>query len=184
MLQKNLATQLILFKLLSSNGLRRSEALALTWKDIDLDKQTLSVNKTLAYNLNSRIIMQSSKSKRSNRVLPISTNLAEVLFNYRKDKKLLYEKVFHQYIGKYYNPPAPGNWLNSFYKKNQELKKITVHGFRHIFATLLISETDVKPKIVQMLMGHKNIKMTMDIYTHLTKKNEDDTINSIRELNI
>lgn len=108
MLQKNLATQLILFKLLSSTGLRRSEALALTWKDIDLDKQTLSVNKTLAYNLNSRI-MQSPKSKRSNRVLTISTNLAEVLFNYRKGQKVLYDKVFHQYIGKYYNPPAPGN---------------------------------------------------------------------------
>lgn len=33
-------------------------------------------------------------------------------------------------------------------------------------------------------MGHENIKMTMDIYTRLTKKNEDDAINSIRELNI
>lgn len=172
------------FKLLSSTGVRRSEALALTWQDIDLKNQKLSVNKTLAYGLDGKIIMQSPKSKKSKRVLPISQNLTEVLFDYRKGQKVLYNKVFHQYDGTYYNLTAPGNWLYQIYKRNPKLKRITVHGFRHTFATLLISETDVKPKTVQMLMGHENIKMTMDIYTHLTKKNEDDAINSIRELNI
>ena len=79
---------------------------------------------------------------------------------------------------------APGNWLLKIYKANPQLRRITVYGFRHTFATLLISETDVKPKTVQMLLGHENIKMTMDIYTHITKKNEDDGIDSIRKLNI
>lgn len=172
------------FKLLSSTGLRRSEALALTWKDIDLNKQTLSVNKTLAYGLDSKIIMQPPKSQKSKRILPVSNNLVKVLFEYRKGQKVLYDKVFHQYNGTYYNLTAPGNWLFQIYRQNPDLKKITVHGFRHTFATLLISETDIKPKTVQMLMGHENIKMTMDIYTHLTKKNEDDAINSIKKLNI
>lgn len=96
----------------------------------------------------------------------------------------MYNKVLQQYYGTYYNLTAPGNWLYQLYKGYPKLKRITVHGFRHTFATLLISETDVKPKTVQMLMGHENIKMTMDIYTHLAKKNNDDAINSIRDLNI
>ncbi|WP_336619803.1 tyrosine-type recombinase/integrase, partial [Lactobacillus iners] len=47
-----------------------------------------------------------------------------------------------------------------------------MHGFRHTFATLLIENTTVKPKIVQMLLGHSDIRITLDIYTHITKKNQ------------
>ena len=172
------------FKLLSSTGLRRSEALALTWKDIDLDNMTLSVNKALAYGLDNKIIMQPPKSKKSKRTLPISQNLAEALIDYHKKQKIIYKVVFHEQNGNYYNLTAPGNWLLKIYKANPQLRRITVYGFRHTFATLFISETDVKPKTVQMLLGHENIKMTMDIYTHITKKNEDDAIDSIRKLNI
>lgn len=49
---------------------------------------------------------------------------------------------------------------------------------------LLISETNIKPKTVQMLLGHEDIKITLDIYTHINEKNKYDAINSIRELNI
>jgi len=70
------------------------------------------------------------------------------------------------------------------YKKNPNLIRITIHDFRHTFATLLISETNIKPKTVQMLMGHEDIKMTLDIYTHLNDQNKIDATNSIRELNI
>lgn len=90
------------FKLLSSTGLRRSEALALalTWKDIDLTKNTLSVNRTLAYELNSKTIMQTPKSKISKRILPISTNLHEDLIVYQKSQKIIYKYLFHGANGK------------------------------------------------------------------------------------
>lgn len=172
------------FKLLSSTGLRRSEALALTWKDIDLDNSTLSVNRTLAYGIGGKEIVQTPKSKKSKRVLPISTSLRAALLDYRKSEKVIFTNVFHKYNGTYLNLSAPGNWLTKIYRANPDLKRITVHGFRHTFATLLISETNVKPKTVQMLLGHENIKMTMDVYTHLTKNNKKDAIDSIKELDI
>lgn len=171
------------FKLLSSTGLRRSEALALalTWKDIDLTKNTLSVNRTLAYELNSKTIMQTPKSKISKRILPISTNLHEDLIDYQKSQKIIYKYLFHGANGKL---TWPAQWLNTNYRKNPNLRRTTIHGFKHTFATLLISEINIKPKTVQMLMGHEDIKRTLDIYTYLYEKNKIDTTNSIRELNI
>ena len=65
-----------------------------------------------------------------------------------------------------------------------ELRTYVTYGFRHTFATLLIENTNVKPKTVQTLLGHANIKMTLDIYTHINNKNKEDAINSISQLNI
>ena len=72
------------FKLLSATGLRKSEALALTWQDIDLKAGTLSVNKTLAYGLDNKTIIQPPKSPKSKRILPISDSLKEVLIDCKK----------------------------------------------------------------------------------------------------
>ena len=90
------------FKLLSSTGLRRSEALALTWKDIDLANNTLAVNRTLAVGLNNKTIIQPPKSKMSKRMLPISDNLKKVLLEYRHSQKILSNKLFHTRRGTYY----------------------------------------------------------------------------------
>ncbi|MES5110600.1 tyrosine-type recombinase/integrase [Lactobacillus iners] len=59
-----------------------------------------------------------------------------------------------------------------------------MHGFRHTFATLLIENTTVKPKTVQMLLGHSDIRITLDIYTHITKKNQDDAIDALKKLDL
>ncbi|MCO6528521.1 MAG: site-specific integrase [Lactobacillus sp.] len=172
------------FKLLSSTGLRKSEALALEWKDIDFNKNTISVKRTLALGLGNKTIVQPPKSKMSNRTLPMSTNLRKDLLEYKKSQKILSKNIFHTHDGNYLTLAKPSQWLAQVYRKNQNLRKITVHGFRHTFATLLISETDIKPKTVQMLMGHENIQMTLDIYTHVTQKNKNDAATSISQLNI
>ena len=172
------------FKLLSSTGLRKSEALALTWKDIDLKNNLLYVNHTLALGLGNKVIVQSPKSKMSKRSIPISLALKNDLLNYKKSQKILSKIIFSTAKGTYLTLSKPDSWLTSVYHANPSLKKITIHGFRHTFATLLISETNVKPKTVQMLMGHENIQMTLDIYTHLTQKNKNDAINSIMALNL
>lgn len=188
------------FKLLSSTGLRKSEALALTWQDIDLTRNTINVNKTLAYGLNGETILQSPKSPKSKRVVPISSSLKNALINYKRSQKILSNKLFHTKKGNYFKMSKPDQWLYAVYNKDHEnkaiyaqqhnikpepdLKRITIHGFRHTFATLLIEETNVKPKTVQMLLGHENIQMTLDIYTHVNEKNKSDAINALKELDI
>ena len=189
------------FKLLSATGLRKSEALALTWQDIDLKAGTLSVNKTLAYGLDNKTIIQPPKSPKSKRILPISDSLKEVLIDYKQKQKIISNKLFHTIKGTYLKMSKPDQWLKSIYAKDHEekvkyakthnlkepqpdLRHITVHGFRHTFTTLLIAETNVKPKTVQMLLGHENIQMTLDIYTHVNNKNKEDAVNALKQLNI
>lgn len=192
------------FKLLSSTGLRKGEALALTWKDIDLVNNTISVNKTISYDMGNKQVVNTPKTKQSKRTVPLSENLKQVLLDYRRNEKVLSDKLFHTIVGNYVSLSKPTQWLNEVYAKdhkinedfakknkldknyvlNKDLRHITLHGFRHTFATLLIENTNVKPKTVQMLLGHANIQMTLDIYTHVNNKNKEDAINSISQLNI
>lgn len=169
------------FKILACTGLRRSECLALTWQDIDFKNNLLSVNKTLAYGLNHQVIVQTPKSKKSNRKIPISSSLKKALIEYQK--QATYDKLFHTLNGKYLYLGSPNIWLKKIYDKNPDLKKITVHGFRHTFATLLISETNVKPKTVQMILGHKNIEITLNLYTHINQDNQIEAQKVIEQLN-
>lgn len=169
------------FKILACTGLRRSECLALTWQDIDFKNNLLHVNKTLAYGLNHQVIVQTPKSKKSNRKIPISSSLKKALIEYQKQSTS--KKLFHTLNGKYLYLGTPNIWLKKIYDENPDLKKITVHGFRHTFATLLISETNVKPKTVQMILGHKNIEITLNLYTHINQDNQIEAQKVIEQLN-
>lgn len=173
------------FKLLASTGLRKSEALALTWEDIDFLNNVIDVNKTLAIGLENKLQVQPPKNKSSIRQIPISSNLSTTLKEYKISNEIISNKVFHNIKGNYLSLSKPGKWLDSIYTHApKELKHITVHGFRHTFATLLISETKVKPKTVQMLLGHSDIQMTLNIYTHVNKQNKKEAVNVLNELNI
>lgn len=153
------------FMLLSTTGLRKSEALALRWSDIDLDKKTVNVNKTLSTGLGNKLIIQSPKSTDSNRVAVLTDHMVSVLKEYHRNEKILFPIIFHKESGNYLNLSRPQAWLKSIYVANPQLKKhITVHGFRHTYATLNKGEdmTDV-----QAVMGHTNVSMTRH-YTHST----------------
>ncbi len=63
--------------------------------------------------------------------------------------------------------------MNKIIKEN-ELKRITVHGFRHTHCSLLF-ESAASIKEVQVRLGHTDIKTTMDIYTHVSEKKKEET---------
>lgn len=173
----------VYFSLLASTGLRKSEALALTWKDIDFINNTINIDKTLTYGLNNTLIVSTPKTRTSKRIVPLSPNLKKLLIEFKNSEKILSNKLFHTLKGNYISISRPENWISKIYDLNPDLRRITVHGFRHTFATLLIEETDIKPKTVQMLLGHSNIQMTLDIYTHVNNKNKQDAINALQKLN-
>ena len=62
----------------------------------------------------------------------------------------------------------PENNLKSIIKKHN-LKPITIHGFRHTHASLLF-EAGIEPKIISDRLGHSNIKITLDLYTHINQR--------------
>lgn len=76
-----------LFTLIARTGLRIGEALALTWEDVDLEKRTLTVNKTLVYPLNSNPYISTLKSKTSNRTIELDEPTVKIMKRHRVNRK-------------------------------------------------------------------------------------------------
>ena len=158
-------------------GLRRGEAIALTWGDINFDAKTISVSKTWTSDGNKTTVKPSPKSKAGNRIIPMPDALLNTLQAHAQPHQnaqvfmsakgtLMSEMAYRRFwegIKKTLNASLGGNaenWLLPY--------DITPHIFRHTYATMLFySGVDVKT--AQYLMGHSSIAMTMDIYTHLDK---------------
>ena len=183
----------ILFLIALSTGLRLGELLGLKWNDINLNTGMLTVNRTLSRIKNQttgkyEIIEQIPKTKNSNRVIPIPSNVLTKLKEYKKiqGKQRLFvgeayinnNYVFTDDIGNPIDDKRPGRNLKSILKK-LDIEPIKFHALRHTYATRLF-EANVPPKTVQVLMGHYDISITMDIYTHVM---EDTKLEAIEKLN-
>jgi len=172
------------FFLASYTGLRKGELLALTWRDIDFKNSTLTINKTLATGKNGKKLIQTPKTKTSNRTISIDPDALHVLKNWRptqrENLKLLdyipsvHQLVFSDIENELLAPRTPQNWLDVFYNHNKAFKRITIHGLRHTHASLLF-EAGASMKQVQSRLGHSNIKTTMNVYTHVTKDSKEQT---------
>ncbi|MDT2864288.1 tyrosine-type recombinase/integrase [Vagococcus carniphilus] len=173
-----------LFYLLAFSGLRQGEALALTWSDIDFELKTLTVSKTLTRGENSRLIVLTPKTKKSARTMALDDGTLSVLKRWRKAQRTEALKfgfntmnknqlIFTNIDNSFLSPAKPRKWLIATQEKNN-LKKITVHGFRHTHCSLLF-EAGASIQEVQERLGHSDVKTTMNIYTHVTKKTKKET---------
>ena len=175
----------VFFSLLAYTGLRKGEALALTWRDVDFKHNTLTVNKTLAVGKNSTVLIQKPKTKASNRTISLDTDTVSLLKEWRitqikniealglisNIEQLVFAKDEDNGL---MNPRTPQTWLDTLYRKNKAFHQITPHGFRHTHASLLF-EAGATMKQVQARLGHSNIKTTMNVYTHVTKEGKEET---------
>ncbi|MBS6068343.1 MAG: tyrosine-type recombinase/integrase [Enterococcus avium] len=165
------------FRLVAYTGMRKSEALALQWKDIDVFNKELHVNKTVAVDEYKNIILQTPKTKASRRTISLDTETLAILNDWRIQQRADYLKLGYntnsdnQYVftslkNTLYVPNTVNDWLRYILKK-YTLPRITPHGFRHTHASLLL-EAGESVKVVQQRLGHENSKVTLDIYAHIT----------------
>ncbi len=178
----------VFFHLLAFTGLRKGEALALKWRDFNFEELTVSVNKTVSVGLKGKVLVQVPKTKSSIRTISIDGDTAAILQEWRTDQRAVLERLgkakkntinFDQLIftgidNQLLQPASPTRWLHSFYRKNRMDKELTVHGFRHTHCSLLF-DAGVSAEKVQARMGHSDIKTTMNIYTHVTKRGKEET---------
>ena len=168
-----------LFRLLAFSGMRKGEALALEWKDIDFNQSTVTVNKTLARGENNKLIIQSQKTKTSFRTVSVDPGTMQLLKEWRKEQARDYLKlgfntmqpsqvVFTTYKNEYMQLASVTNRINKIIKKH-DLKVITTHGLRHTHCSLLF-EAGASIQEVKERLGHSDIQTTMNIYTHVTEK--------------
>ena len=143
-----------MLSLIYACGLRRSELLNLTLKDILSDRNLLFIRQ--------------SKGKKD-RVVPISIKLIEILRDYYKafkPKTWLFEG---QEVGKKYSERSIQLVLNQAVEKAKIVKPVSLHWLRHSYAThLLESGTDLR--YIQELLGHSSSRTT-EIYTHVSTRN-------------
>ena len=168
------------YRLLAFSGLRGGEALALTWRDIDFEEKTLTVNKNLSQTKNG-FAVSSPKTKSSYRTISLDDKTIRTLKRWQlKEKELLFsnrvkdcEIVFPDLNGQYLN-------RQNIYMRSQRVAKfaglpdIGTHGWRHTHASMLF-EAGASMKEAQVRLGHSSIEMTMNIYTHVTKKVTTET---------
>lgn len=134
----------VLFRLLAFSGIRKSEALALTWNDINFDKAQITINKTII--LVSKVKVTTPKTKSSNRTVFIDKKTLSILSEWRlRQKKELLQKGFNalspnQLIfpdkNNHYIIPTTISKMMNRVSEGSNLHHITVHGLRHTYATL------------------------------------------------
>ncbi len=164
------------FYLLAFTGLRRSEALALHWDDINFEDRTLSIRRNLS---NGHLILE-PKTKASARTISLDNNTIKILEHYKNiSNDGNYEIIFRNTEENYITLSQPLRKLEKVIKK-RNLPKITIHGFRHTHCSLLF-ESGATIKQVQDRLGHSDIKTTMNIYAHVTKSAKKDVADSFAD---
>lgn len=155
--------------LLLETGLRRGELLGLQWEDIDFENKTITVRRAVA---DSKSGVKVNKPKwDSYRTNPLSNKAINTLYSLIPGTGY----IFPTNDGL---PKSPNTWsqklkrfmdnLNSY---DESLAKLTAHELRHTYGTML-RRRGVDIYTIQKIMGHRDIKMTSEIYVH----NEIDTL--------
>lgn len=170
------------FRILAFTGLRRGEALALTWDDIDTKQGLLTVNKAVKRGESGQYV-GSTKNESSVRTITIDDNTIKILKAWKAEQaKTLIGFGFNaiqpnQYIFSKWKDNTPLNTMaprNALVKicKRFDLPMMNIHGFRHTHCSLLF-EAGVPMKDVMERLGHSDIQTTMNIYTHVTKESKN-----------
>jgi integrase len=155
-------------------GLRRSELLALRWKDIDLELASIYVSHSLHRLDNGTIIIKEPKTTRSRRPVDLPLSLVILLRQYREEqevKRLILGKILTDDDFVFSNtdgtPLNPNTVTHTFAKvaARASMPHLRLHDLRHIHATMLL-KAGVHPRIVQERLGHSSIATTLDIYSH------------------
>jgi integrase len=164
--------------LLATTGLREGEALGLRWSDIDMEKATLVVRRALQRHGSAGLVMVDPKTARSRRTIHLSQVAVKALTEHRaqqREMRLLAGAAWRTDFGDLVfcartGGPMGSSWLNVVFKRELAkagLPRIRIHDLRHTAATLLLTR-GVHPKVVQDMLGHSTVTLTLDTYSHVT----------------
>ena len=173
-----------LFRLLAFSGMRKGEALALTWDDLNFTTNEVRINKAISSGKNNHIYLKTTKTGEA-RTIKMDDKTMSILkdwkikqkqdylvlgFNTMQPKQLVFSNTSNEYI----QPTKTRKWIIHVQQK-YKLDKITTHGLRHTHCSLLF-EAGASIKEVQDRLGHSDIQTTMNIYAHVTKKAKEEAI--------
>jgi integrase len=175
-----------LWHLIGFSGMRRGEALALRWSDIDWKNNSVSIVRAA-----DSVISKATKPTKTykNRLVVLDSNTMRILKKYKADRAKLGltfvqtdSFVFGTVNNELRGPnDATAHWsrlLEKLSVDSPSLPRVTLKGLRHSHATQLLA-AGVNPKIVQERLGHSNISTTLDIYSHVTPTIQQNAIEQL-----
>jgi integrase len=178
-----------LYMLAITTGLRRGELLGLRWRDVDLEYGVLRVGRALVRE-GGRYRLGETKTKRGHRSIRLASQAMSALVAHRKrqlEERMrlagLYEDHDLIFATQKGTPLNPENLVKRSFKPLLEwagLPEIRFHDLRHTCATLLLGR-GVHPKLVQELLGHATIAMTLDTYSHFLPSMGDQTARAMED---
>ncbi|WP_280770078.1 tyrosine-type recombinase/integrase [Salipaludibacillus daqingensis] len=178
----------MVFFLALMTGMRQGEILGLRWKDIDLNKRLLSIKQTLTHD--GKTFLTGAKTKSSLRTIYLSKITVKALQSHKakisKQKESL-EAIYTDYdlvvCSNHGTPLNPANVRRSLNQLIVEAKvpKIRFHDLRHTHATSLLSK-GINVKVVSERLGHSNIKITLDTYSHVLPTMQEDVMQKLDEM--
>lgn len=179
---KEQSTYLLGIIVCMNTGMRIGELCALKWKDIDLDQKTIYVHSTLQRvyikekdKTESKVIIGSTKSFASERVIPINTLIFNLLkMNQKEDDDYLVTGNLD------YIEPRKYRTIYSNILKKLMIEHRKFHSLRHTFATNCL-ELGIDYKTVSELLGHSSMSTTMNIYFHSKMKTKRDGLEKLSE---
>lgn len=197
-----------MFTILLGTGCRIGEALGLRWQDLDFKKRVISINHSLVYypaNGSNKCVLRVSLPKtdagiRTIPMLDIVKDAFEMLYEEQKENGFNETEIdgmtgfiFCNRFGSVPNPQTVNHTIkriaNNYNadevvraKKEQRdpiiLPNFSCHHLRHTFCTRLC-ENETNLKVIQSIMGHKNIETTLDIYAEATEKKKQESFENL-----
>jgi integrase len=169
--------------LAGSTGLRRSELVALTWRDIDLELMQVNVRRSCVRNH-----FGDTKTEASRKPVPLHPSVVKCLQAWRKDSPYPGEDdfIFPSVRREGKQPPSPDTLLKKIIRPavmraGIKDKAIGWHSFRHSLA-MNLRAAGVDLKTAQELLRHANSRITLDVYTRAisaTKREANDRVMSM-----
>ncbi len=176
-------------------GLRISEFCGLTLRDIDLENKILNIDHQLQRTANMKLVIESTKTNAGTRKLPMTEDVAQCFRGIIEDREAPgNEKIIGGYTGflfldKNGNPEVAMHWehrFNHIVKRYNEIYRvqmpnITPHVCRHTYCSNM-AKSGMNPKTLQYLMGHSDIGVTLNTYTHLGLEDAADELKRMEDL--
>ncbi len=179
-----------LLTLAVTTGMRSGELLALKWQDINFDSGSLHIRRSMGYISGKGYLEFEPKTARGRRKIVLPPFVCEVLKQHRTrqlEERLKagtrwqdHDLVFCNIYGGYFDPAHLRQRFDKLLKE-AGLPDVRFHDLRHSAATILLS-MGVPAKVVQEILGHSQISMTMDIYSHVLPDMQQEAMAKMNDL--
>src|SRR6266702_11118 len=172
-----------------ATGMRRGEMLGLRWQDINFETMSLQVRRTVGFGKNHKYVENEPKTSSGRRRILLPQFAVDALKQHRVHQLERRQQVgeawidrdlvFCNMVGDYFTLSSLAYMFQVLLKK-AGLPHMRFHDLRHSAATILLT-MGVHPKVVQELLGHSQISMTMDTYSHVLPSMQQEAMNKLNE---